>query len=144
MTGDLEKYTVYDVIMNGSKGFLSQEVGSFFKISAKCDRKDGTITHYDVLIIKINWFAAFNKTAHAIVLNDVTHIIAAHKFADDQKNRIIQTISHELRTPINGIIAMLAELKRSYVDSSASELIFNCQNCTTLLLNLVNSIIDLI
>ncbi len=67
----------------------------------------------------------------------------ALKFADEQKDKVIATVSHELRTPINGILGLLEMVKARVTDQVSTMYLDNCKSCSSLLLYLVNSILDL-
>jgi len=95
-----------------------------------------------MVIMPITWDRA---DAVAIVLSDITfqENIIALKQADKNKDLVMATVSHELRTPLNGIIRLLQILETKIPQEDQSENISLCKDNAILLLNIVNSILDL-
>ena len=80
-----------------------------------------------------------------IMLDDLTQqeTILALKIADENKDKVLATVSHELRTPINGILGVVQLIESEFQDPHLISFIKTAKVCSTLLLNLVNSILDL-
>jgi signal transduction histidine kinase len=100
------------------------------------------VQHYEIKLRKIIWDAI---PSYAVIFNDVSerHMITALKLADEQKDRVIATVSHELRTPINGTLGLLDRIAETATDQTTQIYLKHCKSCNTLLLYLVNSILDL-
>ena len=98
--------------------------------------------HYEIKIRKITWDQI---SSYALIFNDVSErqMVTALKLADQHKDRIIATISHELRTPINGTVGLLEMISARVTDEVSQTYLTYCKNCSKLLLYLVNSILDL-
>jgi len=99
-------------------------------------------TPYEIKMFHLNW----DKTdAVAILLTDLTEqkMILALQTADENKDKVIQTVSHELRTPINGILGVLQIMEQEYTEPKLLSYCKDAKICSKLLLNLVNSILDL-
>jgi len=97
---------------------------------------------FDVIIKTIKWEG---KDVLAVILNDITYQekLVHWKVENENKDKIIATVSHELRTPLNGILGLLDMVGKRVVQSEALEYISLCKDNAQLLLNLVNSILDL-
>jgi len=83
--------------------------------------------------------------AVTLLLDDITdqESIISLKIADENKDRALSTVSHELRTPISVILNMLG-MAEKYVNNPELFRYFDiCKSNAGLLLNLVNSILDL-
>ena len=61
--------------------------------------------------MKIKWSC---KRAVAINMEDVTakEAIISLKIADENKDKVIASISHELRTPVNAIVGLVSMMKK--------------------------------
>ena len=99
-------------------------------------------THYEIKLRQVFWD---NHPAFAILLNDVSdkQMVVALRLADEQKDRVIATLSHELRTPINGILGLLEMVRARIIDTLSLTYLDYAKSCSNLLLYLVNSILDL-
>jgi len=97
---------------------------------------------FDAMLMPITWD---REDAVAVILNDITYRenILALKIADQNKEFLIATVSHELRTPLNGIIGILQIAESKTNEPEITEYLSLCKDNATLLLNLVNSILDL-
>jgi len=113
-----------------------------FTLPAIFKDEEGHEYHYEIRIRRITWDF---KPAFALVFNDISdkQLVMALKFADEQKDKVIATVSHELRTPINGILGLLEMVKARVTDQVSTMYLDNCKSCSSLLLYLVNSILDL-
>src|SRR5208282_5841726 len=63
--------------------------------------------------------------------------------ANQAKSDFLANISHELRTPMNGIIGMLDMARDRELSPELAEQIQTAQNCAHSLLALLNDILDL-
>jgi len=97
---------------------------------------------FKVKIFQILWD---DQEAVALLLDNVTHerTIMELKVADKNKDLVIAMISHELRTPLNGILGLVDILKKLSRQNDIAPYLDACRNSGILLLNLVNSILDL-
>ena len=119
-----------------------QEDSKVLTLSATYTDDPDTTTYYEIKLRQVLWE---NKCAYAILLNDVSdkQMVVALRMADKQKDRVIATLSHELRTPINGILGLLEMVKARIADTLSLNYLEYAKSCSNLLLYLVNSILDL-
>ena len=97
---------------------------------------------YHVKVFSLSWDG---QEAFAIILDDITHYFQnlTLKVADANKNKMLAMISHELKTPLNGILGVVNILKKELTQPHLLQYLNICKNSGELLLNLVNSILDL-
>ena len=69
--------------------------------------------------------------------------ITLRKTAEIAKKIFLASFSHELRTPLNGLLGMLELLREEHLSDSAHRKVILAHNSSTLLLNLINDILDL-
>jgi len=126
--------------MNVDSRFNSRDV--FNPHSLDQGNKSIPQRHYEIKLRKIIWE---NSQAYTIIFNDVSdkQKITALQEADEQRDRVIATITHEFKAPINGILGLLDIVYCRSEDSVSKTYLEHCKNCSKLLLYLVNSIMDL-
>ena len=102
----------------------------------------GGTCHYSVKVFHLKWD---DSDSLVIMFDDFTQqeTILALKIADENKDRVLATVSHELRTPINGILGVVQLIESELQDPHILSYVRTAKVCSTLLLNLVNSILDL-
>ena len=103
--------------------------------------KDEEEKHFDVKIQKMIWQ---NDECLMIILNDITSIISLSKFKDIDiyKNRLLATVSHDLRTPINGMLGMIETVANDIIDKKDKKLLKMAVKFGHLLLCMINDILD--
>ncbi len=86
-----------------------------------------------------------DEPAIAIIARDITqqHKMMSLKIADAQKDEVLATVSHELRTPLNGMLGMIQIMEKKIYNPELLNYLSICKNSGTLLVSLVNSILDL-
>merc|ERR1711871_480993 len=67
----------------------------------------------------------------------------ARKKMEQAKTAFLASFSHELRTPLNGLLGMLELLLEQDLADEAHRQVTLARTCSTLLLNLINDILDL-
>jgi len=97
---------------------------------------------YEVKVFHLDWDG---QSGIAIMLTDLTQqqTILALKIADENKDRLLATVSHELRTPINGMLGITQIIEQEFEDPKLLAYTRSARVCAKMLLNLVNSILDL-
>lgn len=107
----------------------------------------GRFEHHDLKyvftakVIPIDWD---KEEGYGIILTDITFYenVIRLKLAENYKDKVIASISHELRTPINILMGIIQIMDKDLGAKVANFTILLRNNCE-LLLGVVNSIIDL-
>ena len=78
------------------------------------------------------------------MMHDITdrETITNLKLQNQNKDKFIQEMSHELKTPIQGILGILTLLEKEVNTEQGNRLVSLCKNNAYLLTNLVGSMID--
>jgi len=112
---------------------------------------DNTKKVYKVRIMSLPWDG---DDALALLLDDITHerTILELKLAAKNKDLMIAMISHELKTPLNGMLGFIDIAKKIIRQSDSSPKVSEysslfayleaCRSSSILLLNLINSVLD--
>lgn len=105
------------------------------------NRKDEEDKYFDVKIKKILWQ---NEECFMIIFSDITSIISLSKFKDIDiyKNRLLATVSHDLRTPINGMLGMIETVSSDLKEKKHKKLLKMAGKFGSLLLSMINDILD--
>ncbi|BBH52260.1 ATP-binding protein [Fluviispira sanaruensis] len=80
------------------------------------------------------------------IIDDVTELYKAKEaalIAAKSKSEFLANMSHEIRTPMNGIIGMCNLMLEEATNSKQIEKLKTIQNCSYLLLDIINNILDL-
>lgn len=86
------------------------------------------------------------------ILTDISDIKKAEKFHKEKKlaqktalvkHRLLANISHEMRTPMNGIIGMIDFLEGTNLDANQKEYINTIKDSSENLLQIINDVLDL-
>jgi len=111
-------------------------------LNAKVKTQDNTDKIFEIKVLATVWD---DKDALSLILNDVTehYLNISLQVADRNKDKMLAMISHELRTPLNGVLGVVNILKKEIRDPQQQRYLTVCHNSGELLLNLVNSILDL-
>ena len=122
--------------------FKSSDRGSSKSHSSDMVYEEGRKRVFKVKIFPLLWD---DNEAIAMVMDDITQqrIIMELKIADKNKDLVIAMVSHELRTPLNGMLGLLDIAKKNITQPDTLAYLRACRNSGVLLLNLVNSILDL-
>jgi len=97
---------------------------------------------YEARAFPLKWD---REDAHAILLHDVSHqeAILTLKLDSQNKEKAISTVAHELRNPVNGILGITQIMEKNFIDPKVSHFVGILKTNVTLLLNILNSILDL-
>ena len=78
------------------------------------------------------------KESIAISFHDITHL----KAIDEYKNKLLASVSHNLRTPLHSVIANLEIALKNIISKSEKKLIKIAKYSAFILLNSVNDLLD--
>lgn len=115
---------------------------SFYTFQAK---KTDFITNesffFDVKIQKINWHG---KKSLLILLHDISAIknLEKMKEMDAYKDQLLANVSHDLRTPLYGIIGSLEMLLKKNMSKDIRSELKMAMKCSNLLIYMINDILD--
>jgi len=135
--------TMYEFLEEINKSnFALREQGKFALNCKSKKDSSGATEAFETQIFPLNWDG---NEAVALILHNVTEQYQnlALKVADQNKDKMLAMISHELRTPLNGVLGVVNILKKEIRDPQQQRYLTVCHNSGELLLNLVNSILDL-
>ncbi|EAR81937.2 response regulator receiver domain protein (macronuclear) [Tetrahymena thermophila SB210] len=95
---------------------------------------------FDIKIIEIEWE---NEQALMVIMNDISEKmrIKRMKEIDSFKNDILSTITHNLKTPLNGII-LIAQTLQNQVQSKVKDAVSDILQNSKMLLYMINDILD--
>jgi len=124
---------------------IDQKDQQRFQFNVKSQQRkssDSSPKAFEAQIFPLKWD---QNDAIALIFHDVTeqHQNLNLKAADLNKDKMLAMISHELRTPLNGILGVVNILNKEIKDPHQLRCLTICKNSGHLLLNLVNSILDL-
>ena len=97
--------------------------------------------YFDVKMCRISWQ---NEPAFLISMNDISAIKMVKKLKelDSYKDRLLATVSHDLRTPLNGIIGIMEIMLTKISEKELRKLIKISLRSANLLLFMINDILD--
>jgi CheY-like chemotaxis protein/nitrogen-specific signal transduction histidine kinase len=140
----LRKRTLEDNFKNvASKAFESQEsYHPHEKGSQSSSSEEGMKKAFKVKMFPLLWD---DDEAIAMIMDDITRqkIITELKMADRNKDLVIAMVSHDLRTPLNGMLGLVDIAMKNIRDTATLAYLEACKNSGGLMLNFVNSILDL-
>jgi PAS domain S-box-containing protein len=142
-----------DMHRNGMARFLEtgeQKVIGAGRIRLEGLRKSGAIFPVE---LSISMSEASGERVFVSYLRDITHELEAEeelRFARDKaqasekaKSNLLTVMSHEMRTPLNGILGSLALLEQTDVDPRQKRYLNSISTSGELLLSHVNDVLDL-
>ena len=96
---------------------------------------------FEVKLGRIQWH---KENAYLILMSDISAIKQVQKLQelDAYKDRLLATVSHDLRTPLNGLIGILDLLYDKIFEKDLRKLIKIANRCSNLLLFMINDILD--
>ncbi|KAL0211540.1 hypothetical protein RCL1_005166 [Eukaryota sp. TZLM3-RCL] len=128
----------------------SEELKSSLELNAfRGEMKCTDVRYYDLYSIIVT---EGSITRNVLTLRDITHLKQVQnelmkasevaKSADKAKSNFLAMTSHELRSPLSGILGMISVLKETPLSTEQSEMVNIVENSGTLLLSLINDILD--
>ena len=96
---------------------------------------------FDVKVGRIHWQ---NQDAYLILMADISAVKLVKKLKelDGYKDKLLATVSHDLRTPLNGLVGILELLSTKIVEKEAKKYLRIATRCSNLLLFMINDILD--
>ncbi|KAL0212289.1 hypothetical protein RCL1_005915 [Eukaryota sp. TZLM3-RCL] len=111
--------------------------------------KSKDMRYYEVYLAKVEspvcvrCVATFRDISHLKQVQvELEKASEAAKSADRAKSNFLAITSHELRSPLSGILGMISVLKETTLSTEQNEMINIVENSGTLLLSLINDILD--
>lgn len=105
------------------------------------DGKTNEKYNFDIKVSQIHWQ---NEKAFLILMSDISARKMVKKLIelDAYKDELLSTVSHDLRTPVNGIVGILELLYEKIVDKELKKYVKIASKCSNLLLFMINDILD--
>lgn len=119
-----------------------QFLNSYNKNLKNVNEKDNENNYYfSIKIGRIYWQ---NEKAYLILMSDVSAIKLVEKLKelDTYKDQLLATVSHDLRTPLNGVLGVIELLLETIKEKALRKLLKIAMRCTNLLLFMINDILD--
>ena len=132
-------------LLNKCKELIAHQIDlkedEFLKFSGTYEKETNQIIFLDISIGKVKWR---NESTFFILFNDVSSIINLNilKELNEYKDRLLATVSHNFRTPLNAIMGFLDLLAVEIKNQNLLEYIKGSQNSAKMLLYLINDILD--
>lgn len=119
---------------------ICQEESKFFDFTTTIEKID-TEYCFDAKIGKIHWQG---QDAFLLLLSDISVLKQLTKLQelDAYKDRLLATVSHDLRTPLNGLNGILELISSKIQDKSIKKFLKIATRCSNLLLFMINDILD--
>jgi signal transduction histidine kinase/CheY-like chemotaxis protein len=95
---------------------------------------------FDIVLFTFGVCLSFLLVCMIIILNRSRMIALSQSIF---KSKFIADMSHEFRTPLNGIVGMTELLENEYKDLMHTEYISNIKNCCENLMVMINDILDM-
>jgi hypothetical protein len=109
--------------------------------SQSFESSEPRMKYYELKVAKIHWN---DKICLLILLSDMTKSkkIIELKNIDKHRNQLLATISHDLRTPLNGVIGMINATLNEIIDEKVKEFLKVALKSASLLDYLIKDIVD--
>ena len=113
----------------------------FLTIEATLQKEVGSISYFHLKFLKLQWNY---KNCILLILDDITesHRIKELRNLDEYKNQLLATVSHDLRTPLNGMLGMMELISLNLIEKKDKKNMSIAMASGHLLLNMINDILD--
>ncbi|MFN8672729.1 MAG: ATP-binding protein [Candidatus Sericytochromatia bacterium] len=102
--------------------------------------------YYEELEIANNELRNYKQNLETLVNNKTSELIEAKNYAENMakiKSDFLSAMSHDIRTPINGVIGITDLLSHTKLNEEQKDLVNTINYSSEILLNLVNDILDI-
>lgn len=151
---DKSDRSIYDIVLKKMSCFTNEQVDTFINCHLASNQQSSfpssinTVSnnqipkHYDV---KLSTYQVNGRKAVLVIINDVSQVIR-HKqmqLLANYKSKILENMSHNLKTPLNGLMLYLQVLKDSVPASTqVGQIIKTVDINAAILQSFINDIID--
>jgi len=136
------KHEEKKIILNReSMNLISEKEIERKEIDHVIDSSEAMVKYYELKVSKIHWN---DKICLLILLSDMTKSkkLIELKNIDKHRNQLLATISHDLRTPLNGVIGMINASLNEISDEKVKEFLKVALKSASLLDYLIKDILD--
>lgn len=77
------------------------------------------------------------------MVESLEHAKSSAVASEQAKSALIATVSHDIRTPLTGIVGVLQRLQHEALSNEANELVRDALNCSDMLSHLLDDVLDL-
>lgn len=112
---------------------LEEEIGERIQVEEEITRMNDELDH--LVSVRTRQLESSNK--------ELLKNIRIAEEANEAKSQFLAVMSHEMRTPLNGIIGFIQMLELSNLYDEQKELVTIIRNSSKTLLNLINDVLDL-
>ena len=114
---------------------------SFDNSPLKTSKNKEKRLYFEIKIAKIGWE---KEPCLLVIFNDNTNLrkIIELQNLDEYKNRLLATVSHDLRTPLNGLLGILEVVTPQISEQEAKNSLIIAQRSGNLLLYMINDFLD--
>ena len=97
--------------------------------------------YFQLKFLKLSWNS---KPCILLIIEDITesHRIKELRNLDEYKNQLLATVSHDLRTPLNGMLGMMELVSLNLEEKKDKKNLIIAMRSGHLLLNMINDILD--
>ena len=120
---------------------LNFHEGQFKNFQTMIYRGGNSEFYFDIKVGRIHWQ---NEQAFLILMSDISAVKLVRKLQelDAYKDRLLATVSHDLRTPLNGLNGILELLTSRLFEKEIQKYLKIATRCSGLLLFMINDILD--
>ena len=120
------------------------EVKTSGKIFEEEEEEEEVIVFTDITDLKQQQQSLLKQAEHLSIANlKVNESLRKEKIAKKAKDMFLANMSHDIRTPLNGIVATLDLVKKTQLNQMQKQYIDICKNSSDMLLAIVDDILDL-
>lgn len=130
-----KKIKNYEVKVVSKLGVIKTLLCNFQVVETSSTKKDTEVVAIEGVVREINAAKKINLEAQKSKQN-IERVL-------ESKKQFLADMGHEIRTPMNGIIGMIDLLRTTFLDQEQKEYINSIEESSTILLNILNNVLDL-